>query len=527
MNIHLGCGKRYIPGFIHVDLADFPHIDYKHEINSLPMFPDNSADLIYSCHSFEYFDREEAPKVLKEWFRVLKPGGILRLAVPDFEALIEVYKKTGEISKALGPLFGRWIISGKENESPIYHRTTYDFSSLKKVLEESGFSNIYRYDWRNTIHKDYDDYSQAYYPHMDKEKGTLISLNVEAVKPSSENSFNVASSEKNKKVALITGVTGQDGSYLSEILLEKGYEVHGIMRRSSSFNTGRIEHLYGSKDFVNPSNKNFFTHYGDLNDPISIANIIDEVKPDEIYNLGAMSQVRVSFDTPEYTLNTNTLGALNILEYIRKHCPKTKYYQASSSEMFGATKDIPPYNENTRFLPQSPYGISKLASFHLTKIYRSGYNLFASNGILFNHESPRRGETFVTRKITLGIGAILRGETDELHLGNLDAVRDWGHSKDYMKAVHLIMQQEKPDDYVVSTGEAHSIKEALEFCFSEVNLDWKKYVVIDQKYFRPNEVPYLEGDSSKIRELGWKPEYTWKDTLREMLEQDAKPWLKK
>lgn len=327
-------------------------------------------------------------------------------------------------------------------------------------------------------------------------------------------------SNSQKKVALITGVTGQDGSYLSELLLEKGYEVHGVMRRSSSFNTGRIEHLYGGSDFAFPKNAKFNTYYGDVTDAISIANMIEDVKPGEIYNLAAMSHVKVSFDTAKYTLETNTIGALNILEYIRRHAPSIRYYQASSSEMFGATTDKPPFNEHTRFAPQSPYGISKVAAFYMTKTYRTGYGLFAANGILFNHESPRRGENFVTRKITRGVAAILAGKAKDLHLGNLDAVRDWGHSKDYVRAIHLILQQKQADDYVVATGDAHSIREAVEFCFSEVGLDWEKYVVIDKKYLRPNEVPYLQGDSSKIRKLGWKPTYNWKSLLREMLKND-------
>lgn len=316
------------------------------------------------------------------------------------------------------------------------------------------------------------------------------------------------------KKALITGITGQDGSYLAELLLEKGYEVRGVLRRASYFNTGRIDHLY--------KNPNFDTFYGDLTDPISIANVIEKFKPDEIYNIGAMSHVKVSFEVPAFTLSSNALGPLYILEYIRGHAPHIKFYQASSSEMFGATRSKPPFNENSEFRPQSPYGVSKLATFHLVRNYREGYGLFATTGILFNHESPRRGETFVTRKITRGIAAILRGEIKELRLGNIEATRDWGHSKDYVKAIHLIMQQPKPDEYVVATGEAHSIKEALEFCFGLAGLDWQKYVVIDKKYFRPNEVPYLEGDSSKIRALGWKPEYDWKATLKEMLEHDIK-----
>ena len=316
------------------------------------------------------------------------------------------------------------------------------------------------------------------------------------------------------KKALITGITGQDGSYLAELLLSKGYKVMGIQRRASYFNTGRIDHLL--------TNPNFDSQYGDLTDPISVANIIEKFKPDEIYNLGAMSHVKVSFEVPSFTLNTNTLGVLHILEYIRSHSQKTKFYQASSSEMFGASRSKPPFNENSEMRPQSPYGVSKLASFHLVRNYREGYGLFATTGILFNHESPRRGETFVTRKITRGIAAILRGELKYLKMGNIEAVRDWGHAKDYVKAIHLIMQQKKPGEYVVATGEAHSIKEALEYCFGLVGLDWKKYVKIDKRYFRPNEVPYLKGDSRKIRKLGWKPTYNWKTTLKEMLEEDIR-----
>ncbi len=317
-----------------------------------------------------------------------------------------------------------------------------------------------------------------------------------------------------QKRALITGITGQDGSYLAELLLSRRYVVCGIQRRASYFNTARINHL-----FANP---NFDSVYGDLTDPVALNNIIAKFKPDEIYNIGAMSHVKISFEMPAYTLLTNTIGLLNILEYIRQHAPHIKLYQASSSEMFGATRSKPPFNENSEFRPQSPYGVSKLASFHLVRNYREGYGLYATTGILFNHESPRRGENFVTRKITRGIAAILQKKTDKLVLGNIDAVRDWGHSKDYVRAIHLIMQQPKPGEYVVATGNPHSIREALEYCFNLVGLDWEKYVTFDKKYLRPNEVPYLEGDAKKIRALGWKPEYDWKSTLEEMLENDIR-----
>jgi GDPmannose 4,6-dehydratase len=317
----------------------------------------------------------------------------------------------------------------------------------------------------------------------------------------------------NQKKALITGITGQDGSYLAELLLGLGHKVSGIFRRASNFNTARIDHLY--------EHENFGMYYGDLTDPISITRAIEDFKPDEIYNLGAMSYVKVSFDKPNYVLSTNVGGPLCILEYVRTHAPHVKFYQASSSEMFGAPRTKPPFHENSEMRPQSPYGVSKLAAFHLTRNYQEGYGLFATTGILFNHESPRRGETFVTRKITRGVAAILKGRAKQLKFGNVDAVRDWGHSKDYVKAIHLIMQQERPGEYVVATGDAHSIREALEFCFSEAGLDWKKHVTFnDPKHVRPNEVPYLQGDASKIRALGWKPEYDWKSLLREMLKHD-------
>lgn len=316
------------------------------------------------------------------------------------------------------------------------------------------------------------------------------------------------------KKAIITGITGQDGSYLAELLLEKGYQVTGLLRRGSYFNTSRVDHLY--------ENPHFDTRYGDLTDPIGVVNLIQKVEPDEIYNLGAMSYVKASFDIPKYTLETNTIGPLYILEYIRVHAPQIKFYQASSSEMFGQTRSLPPFNEHSEFRPQSPYGVSKLAALHLTRNYREGYGLFAASGILFNHESPRRGETFVTRKISRGITMILLGKAKELRLGNLDAVRDWGHAKDYMTAIHLIMQQAKPDEYVVATGNPHSIKEAVEFCFSLAGLNWEKYVVVDKQHFRPNEVSYLRGDASKIQALGWKPTYDWQGVLKEMLEHDLK-----
>ena len=320
-----------------------------------------------------------------------------------------------------------------------------------------------------------------------------------------------------KKKALVTGITGQDGSYLAELLLEKGYEVHGIVRRSSSFNRGRIEHLHKTI----PHEEGVILHYGDLTDSSNLARIIETVWPDEIYNLGAQSHVRVSFDIPEYTTNTIALGTLRLLEAIRDTRIKTKFYQASSSEMFG---NVPsPQNENSPFHPASPYGIAKVAAFHFAKNYRESYGLFASNGILFNHESPRRGETFVTRKITLGVSEILGGKRDGIHLGNLDAKRDWGYAPEYVEAMWLMLQAEKPDDYVIATGETHTVREFVEEVFRLAGIsDWHKYIAIDPQYYRPTEIDVLCGDYSKVkRDLGWEPKMKFKDIARIMLNADC------
>lgn len=316
------------------------------------------------------------------------------------------------------------------------------------------------------------------------------------------------------KKAIISGVTGQDGSYLAELLLSKGYEVHGIMRRLSSFASGRIDHLIAG-------NPNFYAYHGDLTDSPSIAGIISEVKPDEFYNLGAMSHVKVSFEVPQYTLEANAVGVLNVLEALRKLSPDTKFYQASSSEMFGVPGVPAPYNENTPMIPQSPYGVAKLAAYHLTRQYRDGYGMFATTGILFNHESPRRGGTFVTKKISKAVARIKLGLQDSLVLGNLDAKRDWGWSPEFVEAIHLIMQQEKPDVYVVATGETHTIREFVEEAFKYVGLESEKFVKIDDRYKRPNEVPLLLGDSSKIEKaLGWKPKMKFNEIVRAMVDYD-------
>jgi GDPmannose 4,6-dehydratase len=318
------------------------------------------------------------------------------------------------------------------------------------------------------------------------------------------------------KKAFVTGITGQDGSYLTEFLLNKGYEVHGLIRRSSSFNTDRIDHLY--HDSHTPDTR-LFLYYGDLSVSGQFMDLLNSIKPDEIYHLGAQSHVRVSFDLPEYTGDVTGLGTLRILESIRKTGIKTKFYQASSSEMFGAVP--PPQNENTPFQPRSPYAAAKVYSYYITRNYRDAYGIFAANGILFNHESPRRGETFVTRKITRAATQIKLGLKDKLYLGNLDAKRDWGFAGDYVEAMWLMLQQDKPDDFVVATGETHSVKEFMERVFSKLDLDYKKYVAIDKRYFRPTEVDALLGDASKAKKvLGWRPKVSFDMLIDMMIEAD-------
>ena len=319
------------------------------------------------------------------------------------------------------------------------------------------------------------------------------------------------------KKALITGITGQDGSYLAELLLEKGYEVHGIIRRSSSFNTGRIEHLY--QDF-HESDARVFLHYGDLSDSSALSRLLEKVQPDEIYNLAAQSHVRVSFDIPEYTADVVGLGTIRILDAIKETKIKTRFYQASTSELYGKVVETP-QTEKTPFYPRSPYACAKLYSYWITVNYRESYDMYACNGILFNHESPRRGETFVTKKITHAIARILKKEQDKLYLGNLDAKRDWGYAKDYVEAMWLMLQQEKAEDYVIATGETHSVREFLDEAFGLVGLDWKKYVEIDPRYYRPAEVDLLLGNPAKAKEkLGWKPKTTFKELVKIMLEYD-------
>jgi GDPmannose 4,6-dehydratase len=319
------------------------------------------------------------------------------------------------------------------------------------------------------------------------------------------------------KKALITGITGQDGSYLAELLLNKGYEVHGIIRRASTFNTGRIDHLY-QDPHINAVH--LFLHYGDLADSVNLVQLLNELKPDEIYHLGAQSHVRVSFDIPEYTGDVTGLGATRILEAIKKVGLRTRFYQASSSEMFGKVREIP-QTENTPFYPRSPYACAKVYAYWATVNYRESYNLFACNGILFNHESPRRGGTFVTRKITRAVAHIKEGLQDKLYLGNLDAQRDWGYAPEYVEAMWLMLQQDQPDDYVIATGETHSVQEFLEEAFSCVGLDWREYVGIDPRYYRPAEVDLLVGDASKAKKvLGWQPKTRFKDLVRLMVDAD-------
>ena len=320
-----------------------------------------------------------------------------------------------------------------------------------------------------------------------------------------------------EKKALITGITGQDGSYLADLLLEKGYEVYGLIRRSSSFNTGRIEHLYRDP---HEGEVRLRLVYGDLNDGSQLNHLIRTVRPDEIYNLGAQSHVRVSFDIPEYTADTTGLGVLRLLDAIRETGHECKIYQASSSEMFGRARETP-QTEKTPFYPRSPYGAAKVYGYWITVNYRESYGLFACNGILFNHESPRRGETFVTRKITRAVGRIVHGLQDRLYLGNLDAKRDWGFAGDYVEAMWMMMQQPEADDYVVATGETHSIRDFLDEAFGLVNLNWEDYVRIDERYYRPAEVDHLLGDASKAREkLGWRPRVDFKGLVKMMVEAD-------
>ncbi|MFN0063716.1 MAG: GDP-mannose 4,6-dehydratase [Myxococcaceae bacterium] len=319
------------------------------------------------------------------------------------------------------------------------------------------------------------------------------------------------------KKALITGITGQDGSYLCELLLSKGYEVHGVVRRSSSFNTDRIDHLY--QDPHEP-NVRLRLHYGDLNDASSLNRILRHVRPDEIYNLGAQSHVRVSFDIPEYTGEVTALGTVRLLEAIRETGISPPFYQASSSELYGKAVEVP-QKETTPFYPRSPYGVAKAYAYWMTVNYRESYGFHASNGILFNHESPRRGETFVTRKITRALARIKRGLQEKLFLGNLDAKRDWGFAGDYVEAMWQMLQQPAPDDYVIATGEAHSVREFLDEAFHHVGLDWSRHVEIDPRYFRPAEVDVLQGDASKAKKkLGWTPKVGFRELVHMMVEAD-------
>lgn len=320
------------------------------------------------------------------------------------------------------------------------------------------------------------------------------------------------------KTALITGITGQDGSYLAEMLLHKGYEVHGLIRRASTFNTRRIDHIY--KDPHGNGHKvKLHLHYGDVTAPDSLLDVIYNVRPDEVYHLAAQSHVRVSFDMPEYTGDVTALGTTRILEAIRKSGAKTRFYQASSSELYGDSK--PPQNEETPFRPRSPYAAAKLYAYWMVNNYREGYGMFSVNGILFNHESPRRGETFVTRKITMALANILAGTQKHLYLGNLESRRDWGYSPEYVEMMHLMLQQDDPQDYVVGTGEAHKISDFLDEAFGYVDLDWHDYVKIDPRYFRPTEVDYLEADISKAKKLlKWEPKIKFHELVRIMVDAD-------
>jgi GDPmannose 4,6-dehydratase len=319
------------------------------------------------------------------------------------------------------------------------------------------------------------------------------------------------------KRALITGITGQDGSYLAEFLLEKGYEVHGIIRRASTFNTERIDHLYQDSHL---RGARIFLHYGDLSDSVNLVKLLNDLHPDEIYHLGAQSHVRVSFDIPEYTADITGVGTIRILEAIREAGVRPRFYQASSSEMYGLVAEIP-QRETTPFHPRSPYGVSKVFAYWATINYRESYDLFACNGILFNHESPRRGETFVSRKITRAVAYIRAGLQNKLYLGNLEAKRDWGYAKEYVEPMWLMLQQERPDDYVIATGETHSVREFCQEAFAHVGLQWEPYVEIDKRYLRPAEVDILIGDASKAKRiLGWAPRTRFKELVQLMVDAD-------
>jgi GDPmannose 4,6-dehydratase len=321
-----------------------------------------------------------------------------------------------------------------------------------------------------------------------------------------------------KKIAFITGITGQDGSYLAELLLEKGYEVHGLIRRSSSFNTNRIDHIYQD---IHETNQKLFLHYGDLIDGVGLTNLIREINPTEVYNLGAQSHVQVSFSMPQYTGQVDAVGAVGLLEAIRSAEINTRYYQASTSEMFGSTP--PPQNEESVFRPQSPYAAAKLMAYWCTVNYREGYGMHATNGILFNHESPRRGETFVTRKITRAVADIANGSKKKLYLGNLDAVRDWGYAKEYVESMWLMLQQETSSDYVVATGVGATVRDFAEASFSRVGLNWQDHIEIDPRYIRPTEVDALIGDASKANNaLGWTAKTHWKELAELMVDSDVK-----
>ena len=318
------------------------------------------------------------------------------------------------------------------------------------------------------------------------------------------------------KKAFITGVTGQDGSYLAELLLEKGYEVHGLMRRSSSFNTGRIDHIYQDPHMSNPK---LFLHYGDLTDGVNMTNLIHQIQPTEVYNLGAQSHVQVSFTMPQYTAQVDAVGAVALLESIRASGVQCRYYQASTSELYGSTP--PPQNEDSVFRPRSPYAAAKLMAYWSTVNYREAYGIHATNGILFNHESPRRGETFVTRKITRAVAKIATGSKDKLYLGNLDSIRDWGYAKEFVESMWLMLQQENSDDYVVATGEQATVRDFAQVAFEHVGLDYKDYVEVDKRYVRPTEVDALVGDPSKAEKvLGWKAKTHWKELAKLMVDAD-------